>query len=180
MLFGNATNDVYTYSIKNNTWALYTPTVTRQGGVTGGGMTADWVFDVQDPAWIGGNNGRYIYSFRGAGSAVLNRLDLTTRAWELITYMPNVETFTTGSGSDYSRNYIYVSKENSGRFFRFNIVANRLVPWSTCIYPNSTAMAGDKVWTKVYKDKTTGDTIEWLYSLLHNSNILMRCMMIKD
>lgn len=181
-LFGNASVDTYAYLISTNTWSLYT-VATARVGATGAGMTADWIFDVQGSDWTDEPNvlnGRYIYSFRGAATSTLNRLDLTTKRWETLNYHPMVETFTTGSGSDYAKNYIYIGKENSGRIFRFNIAENRLVPWSTCMYPNSTAVVGDKLWSKVYTDPTTGETLEWVYNLLHTSPILMRCMVISD
>lgn len=181
-LFGNGAVDVYTYSISGNNWALYAPSVARAGGAPGAGMSADWVFDVGDPVWSAEPtvlNGRYIYSFRGGGSPLLHRLDLVTKAWETITYMPQAESITAGSGTDISKGYIYLNRENTGRVFRFNIIENKLVPWSKCPYPSSTAVVGDKLWSKVFVEQS-GDTVEWIYMLLHTLPVLMRCMVIKD
>ena len=57
---------------------------------------------------------------------------------------------------------------------------NRMVPWSTCVYPGGGAVAGDKLWTKVYTDPATGETLEWVHMILHTSNILMRCMVLPE
>lgn len=154
LLLGNGARDVFQYNIVANTWETYVPAAAR-AGVPGAGMTADWVFDVPHTDWTDEPNvlnGRYIYSLRGAASALIDRLDLVTRRWEALAYVPATETFTTGTGSDYARGYLYINKENTGRVFRFNLVENRMVPWSTCVYPGGGAVAGDKLWTKVYTD----------------------------
>ena len=182
LLLGNAAVTAYQYNITANTWETYSP-ATARAGAPGAGMTADWVFEVPHTDWtseLNVLNGRYVYSLRGGASAVLDRLDLVTKRWEVLTYVPAAETFTTGTGSDYARGYIYVNKEATGRVFRFNLVENRMVPWSTCVYPGSTAVAGDKLWTKVYTDPTTGETLEWVHMILHTSTVLMRCMVLPE
>lgn len=181
-LLGNGALDVFQYNINANTWETYA-VATARVGATGGGMTADWVCGVPNPAWADEPNvlnGRYIYSFRGAATTTLCRLNLTTKRWETVAYPPAAETLTTGSGSDYAKGYIYINKESTGRVFRFNLVENRMVPWSTCVYPGSTTVAGDKLWGKIYIDPVTGETIEWIHMLLHTSPVLMRCMVLPE
>lgn len=177
-LLGNNAVTMYKYSISGNSWATVSPAVARGGAfATGGG--ANWVSSCADTAWSNENvilNGRYIYSFRGGAGSILDRYDITTNSWGALTYTPQADTFTTGSCYDYDDCYIYIQKENTGRMFRYIINENRLIPWSTLVYPNSTSTVGDKIWTKTYTDGTT--EIKWLYTLGHTNALLFRCMMI--
>lgn len=52
---------------------------------------------------------------------------------------------------------------------------NRLVPFSTLTYPESTARNGDKIWTKVYTDEET--KIRLIYKLCSSGIELFRCML---
>ena len=177
-LFGNGDRIVYVYSISANTWATLTTTTTR-GGVMGAGGTADWIFDVPDAEWSdeGNNqNGKFIYSFRGGATALLDRLDLTTLRWEALVYVPQVDTFTTGSGSDHDSRYIYINKENTGLIFRYNIVTNRMIGWGRILYAQGTAVAGNKLWVRIFKDPDTGQKIKWVYVWLHSLAIVARCL----
>ena len=121
-------------------------------------------------------NGRRIYSFRGGGSAILDYYDIPSNSWVAVTYTPQVDTFNTGSCYDCDDDFIMISKENTGRLFRYIIPENRLIPFSTLVYPNGTAIVGDKMWTKAYIDGST--TIKWVYYLMHTGALLFRCMMI--
>ena len=69
-----------------------------------------------------------------------------------------------------------ISKENTGRLFRYIISENRLIPFSTLVYPNGVATVGDKMFTKVLIDGET--IIRWVYILGHTNTLLFRCMMI--
>ena len=177
-LLGNNAVTMYKYSISGNTWATVSPAVARASAFAAGGG-ANWVSNVSDSTWTNESaiiNGRRIYSFRGGASAVLDYYDIPSNSWVALTYAPQVDTFTTGSCYDYDDDYIMVSKEGSGRLFRFILAENRLIPWSTLIYPNGTAIVGDKMWTKKYVDGSV--TIKWVYYMLHTGTLLFRCMMI--
>ena len=177
-LLGNNAVTMYKYSISGNTWATLSPAVARAGTFAAGGG-ANWVSNVSDSAWANEAailNGRRIYSFRGGASAVLDYYDIPSNSWVALTYVPQVDTFTTGSCYDYDDDYIVISKEGSGRLFRYIIAENRTIPWSTLIYPNGNAVVGDKMWTKKYVDG--GVTIKWVYHMLHTGTLLFRCMMI--
>lgn len=179
-LMGNNAVTMYKFTISTNTWATVAPAVAR-GGAMGTGGGANWAFNVEDPAWTSENvilNGRRIYSFRGAGSATLDYYDIPENKWYALTYTPQVDTFNTGSCYDYDDSYIVIQKESTGRFFRYVIAENRLIPFSTLVYPESTAVVGDKIWVKSYKDGAT--TIKWLYKLRSTGTELFRCMMIDD
>jgi hypothetical protein len=122
-------------------------------------------------------NGRYIYSLRGSGSSMLDVYDLAANTWiNAVAYGNQTETFSTGSCSIDFGGYIYIQKEGTGRFFRFDIAKNALEPWATNIYPQSTTVEGDKIAVIPYKDGAT--VIPYLYTQLHNRTELMRMMVI--
>lgn len=179
-LMGNNAVTLYKFVISTNTWSTITP-VTARGGAFAVGGGANWVFEATDPAWTNENkllNGRRIYSFRGGASATLDYYDIPENKWYSLTYAPQADTFTTGSCYDYDQDYIMIQKESTGRIYRYNIVENRLTPFSTLVYPDGTATVGDKIWTKNYSDGET--TIKWVYKLRHTGTELFRCMMIDN
>lgn len=179
-LLGNNAVTMYRYSISGNTWTTISPAVARGGALaTGGG--ANWAYNSSDPLWTDENaiiNGRRIYSFRGGASAALDYYDIPTNSWVAVTYIPGVDTFTTGSCYDYDDDYIIIQKESTGRFFRFILAENRLIPFSTLVYPEGTATVGDKLWTKSITDGQT--TLKWVYKLRNSGTELFRCMMIDN
>ena len=175
-LLGNNAVTMYKYIISTNTWSTIAPAVAR-GGSFGAGGGANWVFDVD--GWDNESdilNGSRIYSFRGAGSTALDYYDITENKWYNLPYVPQAESFTTGSSYDYDQDHIIIQKESTGRFFRYSFKDNRVIPFSTLMYPESTARNGDKIWTKLYVDGTT--EIRWLYKLRSSGTELFRCMMI--
>lgn len=175
-LLGNNAVTMYKYTISTNTWATITPATARGGSFASGGG-ANWVFNVD--GWDNENdilNGSRIYAFRGGASTALDYYDITENKWYALTYVPQTDTYTTGSSYDYDDNYIMIQKESTGRFFRYMIKENRIIPFSTLMYPDSTARNGDKIWTKTYIDGST--KIKWLYKLRSSGTELFRCMMI--
>jgi hypothetical protein len=179
-LLGNNAVTMYKYSIIGNTWTTVTPSVARGGALAVGGG-ANWVSGSTDANWVNENtivNGRRIYSFRGGAGALLDYYDIPSNSWVALTYTPQADTFTTGSCYDYDEDYIYISKEATGRLFRYIVSENRLIPFSTLVYPDSTAVVGDKMWTKTLTDGYT--TIKWIYRLRSTGTELFRCMMIDN
>ena len=177
-LFGGNSITAYKYSISGNSWTTLSPLVARGGSLAVGGG-ANWVSNVSDDIWTNESailNGRRIYSFRGGGSAILDYYDIPSNSWASLTYTPQTDTFTTGSCYDYDEDYIMISKENTGRLFRYIVSENRLIPFSTLVYPSGTATVGDKMFTKILVDE--GTTIKWVYVLGHTNTLLFRCMMI--
>lgn len=179
---GNNAVTLYRYSISTNTWVTITPNVARAAAAAAG-CSAHWIYGVTDPLWVGTNgsgviNGRRIYSFRGGGSAVLDYYDIPSNTWvNAVTYAPATETFTTGSVRCYDgKNSIYIHKDATGRWFRYDIPYNNMVPWSTMLYPNSTAVVGDTCFDIKYRD---GDTeIEYIHMILNTSPVHLRQMVI--
>lgn len=187
-LLGNNSANMYRYTISTNTWVTITPVAAR-GGVVGGGGTADWINSVADPDWQGAQgkplmqtgalvkqNGRYIYSFRGAGSSALDVYDISANTWIANTYGGQMETFNTGSCSvDWNGN-IYIQKEGTGRIFRFNVEKNYIEAFATNAYPQSTTVDGDKLVVLPYIDGAT--TVPFLYVIQHSRTELLRMIVI--
>ena len=182
---GNNAIATYKYSISANTWATVAPTTLRTGA-PGVGMTADFVGKTGDAGWANITDirdGRYIYSFRGAAGALLDRFDISggtngAGAWLPIVYHPYITTFTTGTGSDWTGPYIYLSKEGSAtvpqRCYRFNLIGNHMITAQTDWYLGGAALIGNKAWVR---SLTSSGIIKWLYILQSTSTNLRRIML---
>lgn len=177
-LMGNNAVTMYRYSISGNTWTTLSPTAARAGAAsTGAG--GHWVHSVSASDWTNENaiqNGRYIFSVRGGGSAAIDRYDIALNTWAAITYSPATETFTTGTKYEYIGDRLYIQKEATGRWFAFDFAENAMHPWSTMLYPQGGAIIGDTAFGVTYKDAAT--EISYVYMLLNTSNILLRQMII--
>lgn len=179
-LLGNNAVTLYRYSISGNTWTTLSPVPARASAFASGGG-ANWVSSCTDSSWTNENsikNGKYIYSFRGGASGAVDVFDIGANAWSNLTYTPFADFYGAGSCYDYDDDYIVIQKENTGRIFRFILAENRLVPWSTLVYPNGAATAGDKMFTKTLIDG--GTTVKWVYTLGHTNTLLFRCLMIDN
>ena len=175
---GNNAVTMYRYSISGNTWTTLSPGVAR-GGAPGTGMGGSWIHSVPAADWNNENlilNGRYIYSFRGAGGALLDRYDIAGNTWAAISYAPAVETFSTGTKYVYNKNRLYMTKESTGRWFCFDFAENAMQPWGTATYTQGAAVLGDTAFDVTYKDGAT--EINYIYFLLNTSTVLLRQMVI--
>jgi hypothetical protein len=169
---------MYRYSISGGTWTTLAPGVAR-GGAPGIGMSGHWVHSVSASDWTNENailNGRYIYSFRGAAGALLDRYDIAANSWSAITYSPAVETFTTGTKYAYNKDYLYLQKDATGRWFRYDFAQSSMDGWTTMLYPNGAAVLGDTAFDVTYKDGAT--EIDYIYMVLNTSNVMLRQMVI--
>jgi hypothetical protein len=175
---GNNAVTLYRYSISGNTWSTLTPSVAR-GGAPGAGMSGHWIHSVSASDWTGENailNGRYIYSFRGAAGALLDRYDIAANSWAAMTYSPAVETFTTGTKWAYCKDALYIMKEATGRWFRYHLASSGMDGWTTMLYPSGAAILGDTCFDLTYKDGAT--EIDYVYCVLNTSNVMLRQMVI--
>ncbi len=176
-LIGNAAVTMYRYSISNNTWTTLSPSVARTSA-PGTGMSGNWVPNVDSYGWDDESNiknGRYIFSFRGSATGTLHRYDIALNTWLEIAYNNLTETFTTGSSYAMMDRYIYIRKETTGRMFKFSVSGNYLEPLTTTLYPESTAVLGDKMWGVKYVEN--GEVkLKWLYWLGNSTNILHRML----
>lgn len=144
-------------------------------------MSSNWVSDSGEASWeleTGILNGRYIYSFRGGATAELHRYDIAANTWATITTTPAMtETFTTGTSYALVGRYIYIRQNNIARMFKFSVTGNYLEPLTTTLYPESTAVLGDKMWAKKYLEN--GETkLTWLYWLQNTGAVLHRMLII--
>lgn len=175
---GNNAVTLYRYSISGNTWSTLTPGVAR-GGAPGAGMSAHWVHSVTETDWNSENlilNGRYIYSFRGAGGALLDRYDIAGNTWAAITYSPSAETFTTGTKYALHNGILYIQKDATGRWFAYDFARSEMFPWGTMLYPQGAAVAGDTAFDVIYEDGATD--IFYVHMLHNTSTIHLRQMVI--
>jgi hypothetical protein len=177
-LLGNNAVTLYRYSIVGNTWTTLAPTLAR-AGVANNAVSAHWIHSATAAEWKAENtiqNGRYVYSFRGGGSAALDRYDIALNTWAALTYAPATETLTTGTKYCYLKDRIYITKEATGRWFVFDVVENAMHPWSTMLYPQGGAVIGDTSWDATFRDGTT--EIDFVYMALNTSAIVLRQMVI--
>ena len=169
---------LYRYSISGGSWTTLSPGVAR-GGAPGAGMSGQWVHSVSASQWTGEDailNGRYLYSFRGAAGALLDRYDIAANSWSAVSYAPATETFTTGSKWVYIKDYLYGHKDGSGRWFRFDLAQSAMDGMTQMLYPNGTAVVGDTAFDVGYKDGAT--EIDYIYMVLNTSTVHLRMMVI--
>ena len=120
-------------------------------------------------------DGRFIYSFRGAGATNLDRYDIALNRWDAITYINATETFTTGSSYDYDSGRIYARKDAVNRFFYYDVVGNAIRPLTRNLTPDGAGVVGDKLFTVTVVDGA--NELNYIYTL-QNSGALMYRMLI--
>jgi hypothetical protein len=177
-LLGNNAVILYRYSISANIWSALTPGSAR-AAAPGAGMSAHWVHSAPDADWNAESNilnGRFIYSFQGAGTGALHRYDIAANSWATITYSPGAETFNTGSKYALHNGVLYMTKEATGRWFAFDFVRSELFPWGTMLYPQGAAIAGDTAFDVIYRDGATD--LFYVYMLHNSATVLLRQMVI--
>lgn len=175
---GNNAVTLYRYSISANTWSTLAPAVAR-GGAPGAGLSGHWIWGVPESDWQAQDtiqNGRYIYSFRGAAGALLDRYDIAANSWSAVTYAPAVETFTTGSKYAYAAGALYIQKEATNRWFRYDFARSQLDGWGTMLLPQGAAVVGDTAFDVTYHDETVD--IVYVHVFYNSSVVHVRCMVI--
>jgi hypothetical protein len=176
---GSAAVTLFRYSISAGTWTTLSPTAAR-AAAPAVGMSGHWVWEATDAAWTNESailNGRYIYSFRGGAGAVLDRYDIAANTWASgLTYAPATEVFGAGSKYVYRNNAIYVQKDATGRWFRYDVVTSEQDGWSTMTYTQGAAIAGDTSFDVHYTDGAT--EIDYVYMVLNTSTVMLRAMVI--
>jgi hypothetical protein len=175
---GNAAVTMYRYSISAGTWTTLSPVAAR-GAAPGAALSAHWVWGATQPDWTNESeirNGRYIYSLRGGGSAAMDRYDIAGNTWAAITYSPAVDTFTTGSKYVYLGDYLYMQKEATGRWLRFNVSTSEVDGSTQILYPQGAPAVGDTAFDVTFHDGVTD--ITYLYMILNTSAVTLRQMVI--
>jgi hypothetical protein len=172
---GNNAVTLYRYAIGAGTWSTLAPGVAR-AAAPGAGMSGHWVYGVNDPAWTAENtiiNGRRIYSFRGGAGGVLDYYDIAANTWvNGVPYSPLTEVFGAGSKYVYFDNFLYIQKDATGRWFKFDFRTSGMEGWSTMLYPQGAAVVGDTAFDVSYEDGAT--EIEFVYMILNTSQVMLR------
>jgi len=179
-LIGNGAVTLYRYSISANTWSVPSPTAAR-AVAPGAGESLNYIGKSNSSAWADETNikdGRYLYSFRGGATAGLDRYDIALNTWAAITYAPANEGFSTGSGNACSHNLIYLRSSSNNRYFKYDVVTNTLLPFSTNLYSDGTAATGNRLWIRNYQSSVSdgSETIKWLYSIQNGGASMHRIM----
>lgn len=176
-LMGNAAVALFRYQISTNTWTTLAPVAAR-GAAPGPALSGHWVYNVSRDDWTDENNiinGRRIYSFRGGGTAVLDYYDIAANTWvSAVPYAPGVETFTTGSKYVYADGFLYMTKEATGRWFRYSFADHAMIGWGHNVYPGGAAVLGDTSFDVVEPESG----VRFIHMILNTSQIHMRCMVV--
>jgi hypothetical protein len=186
-LLGNNALPIYRYTASTNTWATLTPTAARAGAMGAGG-TASWIDNASgwdNETLINHNqagtlfrqNGRYFYCFRGGGTSTLDAYDLVANTWiSALTYGNQQETFNAGTHSCDMNGCIYIQKENTGRFYKFDVPTNNMISLSTNVTPQGAVLAGNRMFLMPFNE--SGTQILFIYSIIHSSTILNRILLV--
>lgn len=175
---GNNAVTLYRYSISGNSWTTLSPGVARAAAPSTG-ASGHWIYGVTASEWTNESavlNGRYLYSFRGGASTALDRYDIAANTWAALTYAPATETFSTGTKYVYLADALYLHKDATGRWFRFDVARSAMDGWTTMLYPNGAALVGDTAFGVTYTDGAT--RIDYVYIALNTSTVVLRQMVI--
>jgi hypothetical protein len=176
---GNGAVTLFRYDIAANTWSTLSPVAAR-AAAPGAGMSGHWIWGVSATAWTSENaiiNGRRIYSFRGGAGAVLDYYDIAANTWVSgVTYAPATETFTTGTKYAYYGDFLYIQKDATNRWFKFDIAGQSVDGWNTMPVVQGAAIVGDTSFDVEYQDGTT--IIVYVYMLMNTSTLMYRQMVI--
>ena len=179
-LIGNGAAAMYTLSISSGAWLLNAP-LTARSGAPGAAVTASWIWDMSEATWSNENNiisGRRIYSFRGGAATTLDYYDIALNTWvSVLNYSPATTTFTTGSDfTTVKGRYIFIEKEATNRWYRFDPVTAQLDPLDQFLYPQGAAVVGNTAFDVTYTDGAS--SITWIYMLFNTSTLMNRFMII--
>lgn len=169
---------LYRYSISGGTWSTLSPGVARSGA-PGAGMSGHWIWGCTETDWTDESaiqNGKYIYSVRAGGGTAIDRYDIAANSWSVVTYSPWTEFYTTGAKYVYSGDALYIQKDITGRWFRFDIPRSNMDGWGWMGHTQGAAILGDTAFDVTYRDGAT--EIVFVHSVLNTSNVHLRCMVI--
>ncbi len=122
-----------------------------------------------------------IYSLRG-GTAVLDRYDIAggtagAGAWTAVTYSPALQTFATGDSTFWDYENIIIAKEGTAaipqRFYKYSVVDNTFIPFTSDWYFGGAALLGNKIWVKKL---SSAALVRWVYCLQSTATNLRRIM----
>lgn len=139
------------------------------GYVKGSGTGLYWLSKPSNDAL----KGKYLYSFAGNSTALLQRYDITKNRWENVdTFPSNLETLTTGTMYAYdNQDYIYLTRDGTGRIVRLNVDTLSYEPSSTIPYGMGSPSIGNKM-----EIVETEDGLKFLYMQRHSGQEFWRTL----
>jgi hypothetical protein len=173
---GTANASMYRYTISTNTW---TTVGAGRPASCSTGVSLNYFDRTGDATWGTENaiiNGRRLYTFRGGASSVVDYYDIPSATWTTPTYSPSTETFTTGTSYAYDDAYIYIQKDATGRWLRYDPVLSALEPWGVTTYSQGTAAIGPRGFMVYFIDGAT--TLRYVYFWLNTSSVMLRQLVI--
>jgi hypothetical protein len=114
-----------------------------------------------------------MYAFTGTVSSEVSRYNINTEHWELMSYVPQFETTTTGTMYCYDGvDRIYYWSGTAGRLMYYDIVKNIVVPSSIPPYGMSTAISSNRM-----EIIQTEDGLNYLYLMRHSGTEMWRTLL---
>ena len=133
------------------------------------GIHLDRLIGCSDPVL----NQHYIYAWTGTGTNELSRYHIPSERWELMSYFPNSETFTTGTMYCYDgKDRIYVWNGTLNKLLYYDIVKNEMYCAGTPPYGMSTAYSGNRM-----EIIETEDGLKYLYLMRHTGTEMWRLLL---
>lgn len=160
-LIGNNSTTWYRYSVSGNSWTTMSPALPAAAGA---GCALIWTW---------GYNTDRLYYLRASGTNALYYFTISTATWSsAISYVPNTETFTTGTCVAYdSSNRIYIVKDTTHRMFYYQLDENKMYPAGYWPYTSGSAIVGDGLcYVK------TEDGAQYLYYRRHSGTEFWRML----
>lgn len=120
------------------------------------------------------NNGRYLWSFGGGTTTILDRYDITTDTWEYGNFIsPQTEGFPLGSMYAYDgQDRIYINIGATNRLAYFDVVKREFINSGTIPYGHSTAILGSRM-----EIVSTSDGLKFLYLMRHTGQEMWRTLL---
>ena len=169
------TTSVWRYSQSANTWS----TVASRAASPSSGMSISWIHETDDEEWNSESNiriGRYIYSFRGGSSAVLDQYDIALNSWSTVTYAPDAMLLSNNMSYTSYRDSIYIVDHSVARVYQLNVVTDSVNGIGN--YPKVGSGSGIyTAWIGLYRDGAT--KIPYLYVVPPGTTYLFRQMLIQ-
>lgn len=174
-LIGNGATQMYRYNISTDTWSTTSantsnPALAAITAAVGTGCSIRWL-----PLYAADR----LYIIRGNGSATTYIYNLVSNTITIEMFYQTTETFSTGTSVatrsvNGRQSSVIIGINNSGRFFERRPDLNTLEPKATqWLYPYGPTVVGDRACCI-----TSPDGIEFLYTLVHSTQALVRCAMI--
>lgn len=201
-LGGNNAVTMYRNSVSANTWTTLAPTVARGAALATGG-TMDWLnelpnrtvgnstisFDLQSngkpiphySTTVFRQRGRYLISFRGNGSAIVDLYDISANTWINDVLYGNRNEWLTSTGCSVDKDgYVYIYMSTTGAIHCFDFARMIYLPFILNTYPQSTGVVGDKMIITTIQEDPSDLTkrVTHIYMQQHTRSEIHRFLLI--